>query len=56
MEDSLMTLCTLLGCDYAASINGIGPSSVVKLIRKHGSMEKIIKHLTSAEKFTLSPD
>lgn len=35
----------MLGCDYCDSIKGIGPQKAIKLIREHGSLEKIISHL-----------
>ncbi|KGG52263.1 XPG domain-containing protein [Mitosporidium daphniae] len=43
--DQFIDLCILLGCDYCDSIKGIGPQKAIKLIREHGSLEKIISHL-----------
>jgi flap endonuclease-1 len=36
-------LCILLGCDYTDSIKGVGPKTALKLIREHGSIEKILE-------------
>ncbi|ORZ35340.1 flap endonuclease 1 [Catenaria anguillulae PL171] len=44
-QDQFIDLCILLGCDYCESIKGIGPKSAVQLIKKHGSIEEVIKHL-----------
>ncbi|KAJ3340019.1 Elongation of fatty acids protein 2 [Gonapodya sp. JEL0774] len=38
-------LCILLGCDYCDSIKGIGPSKAYELIKKHGTIEEVLKHL-----------
>lgn len=38
-------LCLLLGCDYLEPIKGIGPKSALKLIREHGSLDKVMEHL-----------
>ncbi|PRP82352.1 hypothetical protein PROFUN_10256 [Planoprotostelium fungivorum] len=42
-------MCILLGCDYADSIKGIGPVRAFDLIKKHGSLEEIIKNLDSTK-------
>lgn len=51
-HDSFIDLCILLGCDYCGKIPGIGPAKALQLIRKHKSIEKIIKaeHI-NVEKF-----
>ena len=36
-------LCILLGCDYLDPIPKIGPSTALKLIRDHGSLEKVVE-------------
>jgi len=38
-------LCILLGCDYCSNIKGVGPKKAVELIKKHGSIEKILKNI-----------
>ena len=43
--DQFIDLCILLGCDYLDPIKGIGPKTALKLIREHGSLEKVIEHL-----------
>jgi flap endonuclease-1 len=41
-HEQFVDLCILLGCDYTENIKGIGPKTALKLIREHGSIEKII--------------
>ncbi|KAJ7022631.1 flap endonuclease 1 [Mycena alexandri] len=50
-------LCILLGCDYLEPIKGVGPKSALKLIREHGGLKGVIKHLRgkSAEKAAAAP-
>ncbi|CAA7265483.1 unnamed protein product [Cyclocybe aegerita] len=38
-------LCILLGCDYLEPIKGVGPKSALKLIKEHGSLKAVLKHL-----------
>ncbi|SPO07605.1 probable DNA repair endonuclease rad2 [Cephalotrichum gorgonifer] len=38
-------LCILLGCDYLDPIPKIGPTTAVKLIREHGSLEKVVESI-----------
>ncbi|KAF5311726.1 hypothetical protein D9611_009458 [Ephemerocybe angulata] len=38
-------LCILLGCDYLEPIKGVGPKSALKLIREHGDLASVVKHL-----------
>ncbi|SJL05752.1 probable Flap endonuclease 1-A [Armillaria ostoyae] len=42
-------LCILLGCDYLEPIKGVGPKSALKLIREHGDLKTIIKHLRTKQ-------
>ena len=44
-----MDLCILLGCDYVDKIRGIGPKKAIELVRKHGSIEEILKHLDTTK-------
>lgn len=36
-------LCILLGCDYLEPIPKVGPNTALKLIREHGSLEKVLE-------------
>lgn len=38
-------LCILLGCDYLEPIKGVGPKSALKLMKEHGTLEKVVVHL-----------
>merc|ERR1712060_708583 len=38
-------ICILCGCDYCDSIRGIGPKTAVTLIKKHGSIEEVLKYV-----------
>jgi len=38
-------LCILCGCDYTSTIRGIGPKTALSLIRKYGSIEKILPEI-----------
>lgn len=41
--DSFIDLCILMGCDYLPSIKGIGPKTAYTLVKKYGSIEKILE-------------
>lgn len=43
--EQFVDLCILLGCDYCDSIRGVGPKTALKLIKQHGSIEVILKHI-----------
>ncbi|RJE22220.1 hypothetical protein PHISCL_05434 [Aspergillus sclerotialis] len=43
-------LCILLGCDYLEPIPKVGPNTALKLIREHGTLEKIVEHMESDPK------
>ncbi|ROV93515.1 hypothetical protein VSDG_06788 [Cytospora chrysosperma] len=43
-------LCILLGCDYLDPIPKIGPHTALKLIREHGSLEKIVEFIQNDKK------
>jgi len=43
--DQFIDFCILSGCDYCETIRGVGPSTAIKLIIQHGSIEKIIENL-----------
>lgn len=53
-RDQFIDLCILLGCDYCDTIKGIGPTTALKMIREHKSIEKVIENLGS--KFTVPED
>jgi flap endonuclease-1 len=40
-------LCILLGCDYLDPIPKVGPTTALKLIRDHGSLEKVVEWMKS---------
>ena len=44
-HDSFVDFCILSGCDYAEPIPQIGPITAFNLIKKHGSIEEILKAL-----------
>jgi flap endonuclease-1 len=48
--DQFVDLCILCGCDYADTIDGIGPVTAFKLIKNHGSLEKVMEHLKEENK------
>ncbi len=43
-RDQLIDIGILVGTDYNEGIKGIGPKSALNLIRKHGSLEKILEN------------
>ena len=51
-------LCILLGCDYLDPIPKVGPSTAIKLIRDHGSLEAVVKWIQSDPKsrYTIPDD
>ncbi|TLD17591.1 uncharacterized protein PgNI_00615 [Pyricularia grisea] len=50
-------LCILLGCDYLDPIPKVGPSTALKLIREHGSLEVIVEKMKKGElKYTVPED
>ena len=44
-HDQFVDLCIMLGCDYCDTIRGVGPKTALKLIRQHGNIETVLKHL-----------
>jgi flap endonuclease-1 len=51
-------LCILLGCDYLDPIPKIGPSTALKMIRDHGSLEKVVEAIEkdSKKKYVIPED
>jgi len=43
--DQFIDFCILSGCDYTDTIRGVGPSTAIKMIVQHGSIEKVIENL-----------
>ncbi|OON14252.1 putative flap structure-specific endonuclease [Opisthorchis viverrini] len=43
--DQFVDLCILLGCDYVDTIRGIGPKKAIDLLRKHKSIEEVLKNI-----------
>jgi len=49
-REQLIDLGILVGTDYNPDgIKGIGPKTALKLIKKHGNLEKAIEHIDNAE-------
>ena len=42
-------LCILCGCDYTPSIRGIGPTTALKIIKEHRSIEAALPHIDTAK-------
>jgi flap endonuclease-1 len=51
-------LCILLGCDYLDPIPKIGPNTALKMIREHGSLEKVVEFIEKDPKkrYTIPED
>jgi flap endonuclease-1 len=51
-------LCILLGCDYVEPVPKVGPNTALKLIREHGSLEKVVEAIESdpKKKYTIPDD
>jgi len=43
--DQFIDFCILSGCDYCDTLKGVGPSTAIKLLVQHGTLEKVIEHL-----------
>lgn len=43
--EQFIDLCILLGCDYCATVKGVGPAKAVSLIKEHGSIDKALSVL-----------
>ncbi|KAL0269308.1 UNVERIFIED_CONTAM: hypothetical protein PYX00_007091 [Menopon gallinae] len=48
-QNEFIDLCILLGCDYCESIRGIGPKKAIDLIKKHKTLENILKNIDSTK-------
>jgi len=43
--------CILSGCDYCDTIRGVGVETAFKLIKQHGTIEKVVSELMDQDKF-----
>ena len=48
--EQFIDLCILCGCDYCDSIDGIGPVTAFKLMKTHGTLEKVIEFIKKENK------
>ncbi|QPG74065.1 Elongation of fatty acids protein 2 [Brettanomyces nanus] len=48
--EQFIDMCILLGCDYCETIRGVGPVTAMKMIRKYGSLEKIVETIENDPK------
>ncbi|EAT89482.2 hypothetical protein SNOG_02751 [Parastagonospora nodorum SN15] len=55
-QPQFIDLCILLGCDYLDPIKGIGPSTALKLIRDHKTLEGVVAHIQSDQKKLTLPE
>jgi flap endonuclease-1 len=44
-RNQFIDLCILLGCDYLEPIPKVGPNTALKLIRDHGTLEKVVESI-----------
>lgn len=51
-QEQFIDLGIMLGCDYCESIKGVGPVTALKLIKEHGSLEKIIEFINDKSRNT----
>ncbi|KAI1990405.1 Elongation of fatty acids protein 2 [Ophidiomyces ophidiicola] len=51
-------LCILLGCDYVDPIPKVGPNTALKMIRDHGTLEKVVEAIQNdpKKKYNLPED
>jgi len=57
-RSQFIDLCILLGCDYVDPVAKVGPNTALKLIREHGSLEKVVEFIENDPKkrYTLPED
>jgi flap endonuclease-1 len=53
-REQLVDIGILVGTDYNEGIKGIGPKKALELVKKHGSMENILR-TELADKFDVDP-
>jgi len=44
--EQFIDMCILCGCDYTTKINGMGPITAYKLIKKHNNLESVLENNT----------
>ncbi|KAL4884995.1 flap endonuclease 1 [Aspergillus karnatakaensis] len=49
-RNQFIDMCILLGCDYLEPIPKVGPNTALKLIREHGSLEKVVESIENDPK------
>ncbi len=47
--EQLIDVGILVGTDFNEGIKGLGPKTALKLIKEHGSLEKVLLHMENAE-------
>ena len=55
-REQFVDLCILCGCDYTDAIRGIGPVTALKLMKEHGSIERVLQHLKDSGSKAQVPD
>lgn len=43
--DQFIDFCILSGCDYCDTLKGVGPSTAIKMLVQHGSLEKVLENI-----------
>ncbi|KAK5071841.1 Elongation of fatty acids protein 2 [Lithohypha guttulata] len=49
-REQFIDMCILLGCDYVDPVPKIGPNTALKLIREHGTLEKVVEAIENDPK------
>lgn len=47
---TFIDFCILCGCDYCGTLHGVGPATAFKLLKQHGSAEKVAAALDAAKR------
>lgn len=43
--DQFIDFCILSGCDYCDTLKGIGPSTAIRMLLQHGSLERVLENI-----------
>jgi len=43
--DQFIDFCILSGCDYCDTLKGIGPTTAIKMLMEHGSLEAVLENI-----------
>merc|ERR1712176_1253006 len=43
--EQFIDFCILSGCDYCDTLKGVGPSTAIKMLMQHGSLEEVLKNI-----------